>query len=211
LKSSAEAARDRADEGGEEDDAGDWKGGGGGGGGHEFDRWEPWREGGEQNEGQEGGGWEGRQWGLEGGPDVLQEGEGEGRCDCAGCSSAVLTRMMGLMQELHRIQQAAQPARAKSYWQPRPFRVRSPQTGLQIGMVASSLAELRTQAGDALDIHYPWSVRLLLVEADGWGATEVWDEQFFATVPANSLLLALRADTETQKMVPVAKYSAREV
>jgi hypothetical protein len=78
-------------------------------------------------------------------------------------------------------------------------------------MVASSLAELRTQAGDALDIHYPWSVRLLLVEADGRGATEVLDEQFFATVPANSLLLALRADTETQKMVPVAKYSAREV
>ena len=42
--------------------------------------------------------------------------------------------------------------------------------------------ELLTEAAEAFDIHYPWSVRLLLVEADGRGATELLDERFFATV-----------------------------
>ena len=86
-------------------------------------------------------------------------------------------------QQVHGLQVGAQDAsRAKSYWHMRPFRVRSPQTGIQVGLVAASLAELRSEAASALDIHHPWFLRLLLVEPDGFGATEVLDEPFFATV-----------------------------
>lgn len=53
---------------------------------------------------------------------------------------------------------------------------------MQVGLVAASLAELRVESAEALDIRHPWFVRLLLVEPDGRGSTEVLDERFFATV-----------------------------
>jgi len=132
-------------------------------------------------------------------------------CHCALGSRGVVTHMMGLLQQLHANQVAAETQRAKSYFQSRPFRVRSPQTGVQVGLVAASLAELRSETAHALEIHHPWSVRLLLVEPDGRGATELMDERFFATVPANALLIAIRADTLPDKLVPVAKYTAKEL
>ena len=125
--------------------------------------------------------------------------------------TGVVRRMMSLMQQLHANQIATEAWRAKSYWNARPFRVRSPQTGIQVGLVAESLAELRSETANALDIHHPWSVRMLLVEPDGRGATEVMDERFFATVPANAMLLAIRADSLPHKLVPVPKYTAKEL
>ena len=136
---------------------------------------------------------------------------GQGRGECEGFSSVMVTRFLSLLQEVRELQVTAQPSRSKHYWQARPFRVRSPQTGVQVGLVAASLAELQMEAADALEIHHPWSLRLLLVEPDGRGATEVLDERFFATVPANALLLALRADTLPQRLVPVSKIAAKEV
>jgi len=117
----------------------------------------------------------------------------------------------GDAQELQR-QLLAQPLRSQSFWQvrqcqmpcemeyiqfvcaeqrnhsgvhqqTRPFRVRSPQSGIQVGLVAASLSELQTEVAEALEIHHPWFIRLLLVEPDGRGATEILDERFFATVP----------------------------
>ena len=78
----------------------------------------------------------------------------------------MVTRFLSLLQEVRELQVTAQPSRSKHYWQARPFRVRSPQTGVQVGLVAASLAELQMEAADALEIHHPWSLRLLLVEPD---------------------------------------------
>ena len=143
-----------------------------------------------------------------------------------------------------------------AHQQTRPFRVRSPQSGIQVGLVAASLSELRMEVAEALEIDHPWFIRLLLVEPDGRGSTEILDERFFATVPppppppfpfillpsslqpivsslasntydtrrrisiltgscgqvpANSLLLALRAEAMAEKLVAVPKYKTREI
>ena len=88
----AEGLRESADDGaGGAGDADEWEDGVGG------ERWGDEQElGGEGEEGhwEEGGG----RWGVGNGPDVAQKEKGVGACDCSGCWSVLVSRMMALMQ-----------------------------------------------------------------------------------------------------------------